>query len=66
MINLDAVNTVEECDGIQAGLSTLMMYLEQKKRAIEFRQKGEISLAVIHEETCDNIYNKLLPEELKW
>jgi hypothetical protein len=65
MLNLDAVNSVEECDENIHTLELLLRYAKEKRRAVKMRGIGEVNPAHASEMICDRIY-KDLPEEARW
>ena len=70
--NLDAVNSVEECDKHRAelieliqGLTVLRQYANLKGTAVHMRLAGKIELARPYESSCEEAYARL-PTWAKW
>lgn len=43
----------------------LAVYANNKRKAMESRAKGEIGVALRHEDECDKLYDRL-PDSVKW
>jgi hypothetical protein len=70
--NLDAVNSVEECDKLREelielieGLKVLRLYANLKGTTVHMRLAGRVVLAQSYESNCEEVFDRL-PTWAKW